>query len=114
MYFIRKFDPEIHHRKSIRLRGWDYTRPGLYFITINTQGIDNILFGENISGKLVLNEFGEIVQNEWLKTPSIRPYVELDEFIVMPDHFHGIVKLLSRESVGATCQVAPTNIQVAP
>jgi len=116
MFYIKKFNPEIHHRKSIRLHGWDYTKPGMYFITLATQGVDNILFGEILSGKIVLNEYGNIVEDEWRMTAIIRPNVELDEFVVMPDHFHGIIKLSQQvQLVGATCQVAPTSTnQVAP
>jgi len=102
MYFIRKFNPEIHHRKSIRLRGYDYTRPGMYFITIVTCQGCKIMFGVKTNGKIILNEIGEIVQDEWLKTPIIRCNVKLDEFIVMPDHFHGIIALFPKPSVGAT------------
>ena len=97
MVYIRKrFDPAIHHRQSIRLKGHDYCR-GWYFITIRTQDYI-LLFGEIKNGVMKLNEFGQIVRNEWLKTPLIRPYVRLDEFVVMPDHFHGIIGIGDRKS----------------
>jgi len=60
------------------------------------------MFGVKTNGKIILNEIGEIVQDEWLKTPIIRCNVKLDEFIVMPDHFHGIIALFPKPSVGAT------------
>ncbi|MFC2102766.1 transposase [Bacteroidota bacterium] len=108
MYFIRKFNPEIHHRHSVRLLRWDYSKPGFYFITINSRGQHNMLFGDIIAGDMVLNVFGTIVQDEWIRTSAIRPFVELDDFIVMPDHFHGIIRLLPHNPVGAISQIAPT------
>ena len=88
-------DPRKHHRRSIRLQGYDYTRAGAYFITICTQGRE-CLFGEIVDGEMILNELGRIVQEEWKKTPAIRREMELDAFVVMPDHIHGIV--IIRES----------------
>lgn len=91
------------NRRSIRLRNYDYTQSGAYFITICTQ--DRIhLFGEITGGEMSLNEFGEIVRNEWLRTPKLRPNVEMDAFVVMPNHFHGIIILHRR----GTLQRAPT------
>jgi len=88
-------DPRKHHRRSIRLQGYDYTRAGAYFITICTKGRE-CLFGEIVAGEMILNELGRIVQEEWEKTPAIRREMELDAFVVMPDHIHGIV--IIRES----------------
>lgn len=96
------FDPDRHHRRSIRLHGYDYTRYGVYFITI-CEVHRECLFGEGRDGKVRLNEFGEIVREEWLRTPTLRPYVHLEEFIVMPNHFHGILVVDHRAAgVGAT------------
>jgi REP element-mobilizing transposase RayT len=94
------------HRRSIRLKGYDYTKPGGYFITLCTQ-YGACLFGDVADGKMVLNQFGKIVENEWLQTTDIRPYVELDEYCIMPDHFHGII-IIHDTVVGATRRVAPT------
>lgn len=85
-----KYDPEKHHRRSIRLREYDYTAPGWYFITICAADRE-CLFGNIHNGRMILNEFGKIVKSEWIKTPEIRSNVELDEFIVMPNHFHNIL-----------------------
>jgi REP-associated tyrosine transposase len=87
-----KFDPKIHHRRSIRLKGYDYTQSGAYYITIVTYQRQH-LFGEVVDGVMCLNELGQIAQDEWFKTTVIRPYVELseDEFVVMPNHVHGII-----------------------
>ena len=90
MYYNRK----THHRKSIRLNGYDYSQKGLYFITICTQ--DRIpLFGKIENGKIILNQYGEIAASEWKKSEKIRNEIELCEYIVMPDHFHGIVKIIA-------------------
>lgn len=100
-----------YNRRSIRLKEYDYSSPGWYYVTICTQNQECVL-GNVVDGKMVLNQLGEIVQSEWLKTPAVRINLELDEFVVMPNHFHGILILneLSNEiNVGATGPVAPTN-----
>ena len=93
------FDPKIHHRQSIRLQGFDYSRAGAYFVTIVTHGRD-CLFGEIVDGELKLNRFVEIVKWEWLELPKRLHYIEFGAFMVMPNHFHGI--LIIRDTVGAT------------
>lgn len=85
-----KYNPLIHNRKSIRLKGYDYSQSGAYFITICTNKKENI-FGEIINDLMVLNEKGKIIQNEWEKTNQIRPEIIIDEYIIMPDHIHGII-----------------------
>jgi len=77
-------------RRSIRLRGYDYSKASAYFITICTQN-RLCLFGDIVDNQMRLNNAGEIVANEWLKTAKIRNEIELDEWVVMPNHFHGIV-----------------------
>lgn len=101
-----KYDPQIHHRRSIRLKGYDYTQAGAYFITICSHHREHI-FGEIVNGEMKLNSWGEIVRAEWFKTAALRPYVELydDEFVVMPNHGHGIIWLI--ENVGARRRRAP-------
>ena len=87
-----KYNPAIHHRRSIRLKGYDYSQAGLYFITICCQ--DRVCrFGHVVNGKMILNEYGKVAFNEWMKTPELRPNVELGEFIIMPNHMHGIIRL---------------------
>ncbi len=67
------------------------------------------LLGEVVNGKMILNGAGYLVEEEWLRTPSVRPQVELDEFVVMPNHFHAIIMIRNEPSiVGATRRVAPT------
>ncbi|RWX43633.1 REP element-mobilizing transposase RayT [Candidatus Electrothrix aarhusensis] len=84
------YNPEIHHRRSIRLQGYDYSRAGAYCITLCTHERE-CLFGEITDGEMHLNNIGRIVADEWLKTPVIRAEIELDEWVVMPNHFHGIM-----------------------
>ncbi len=86
------YNPNIHHRRSIRLKGYDYSQAGLYFITICCKN-RMCRFGKIENGKMILNEFGNIAYNEWVKTPELRPQIELDAFIVMPNHIHGILKI---------------------
>jgi REP element-mobilizing transposase RayT len=85
-----KYNPRIHHKSSTRLRGYDYSQPGAYFITANCYG-RNPLFGNILNGQMFLNEYGKIAQHEWLRTPIVRPNVSLGPYIVMPDHIHGII-----------------------
>ena len=78
--------------KSARLPTWNYAGKGSYHIIINTKNRQH-WFGDIQNGELQLSLEGLIVSTEWLKTPILRPYVELDEWIVMPDHFHAIVHI---------------------
>lgn len=93
-------------RQSIRIAGYDYTLAGAYFITICTHQREN-LFGEIGDSQMKLNEMGMVVKQEWEKSPVLRPYIELGEFAIMPNHFHGIIWILD-DSTG-TARRAPTN-----
>ncbi|MBN1619666.1 transposase [candidate division WOR-3 bacterium] len=84
------YNPEMHHRRSIRLKGYDYSQNGAYFMTVCTHNRE-CLFGDIVDGGMVFNEYGQIVQDEWIKSPGIRREIELDEFIIMPNHLHGII-----------------------
>jgi REP element-mobilizing transposase RayT len=101
------YNPDVHHRRSIRLKEYDYTQAGAYFVTIVTYQREP-LFGEIVDGVMNLNALGEIVRREWFKTAELRPYIELyeDEFVVMPNHAHGI--LWMNDDVGAERRSAPT------
>ncbi len=103
------YDPKKHHRRSIRLKGYDYTRPGAYFITICTQNRE-CLFGEVVKGRMVLNELGRIVEWTWHDLPNHLPHIRLDEFVIMPNHVHGIVWIVDdgAVAVGAGSEPAPT------
>jgi REP element-mobilizing transposase RayT len=76
--------------ESIRLPGCDYAQPGAYYITIVTHN-RQCSFGKIVDGEMILNEFGELAKNEWLKTGIIRTNIVIDAFVVMPNHLHGIL-----------------------
>ena len=95
-----KFDPQIHHRRSIRLQGCDYSQSGAYFVTLVAWQRE-CLFGEVGHGEMQLNELGEIVRDEWEKSALIRREVELGAYVVMPNHFHAIA-ILQNDDVCAT------------
>lgn len=86
------YDPTIHHRQSIRLKGYDYSREGLYFITLLAKNRQH-LFGEIINGEMHLNPAGKIAQQCWLEIPQHFPNVILHEYIIMPNHIHGIIEI---------------------
>ncbi len=85
-----RFDPKEHHRKSIRLPGYDYSQAGAYYVTIVTHQ-RNCLFGEVVNGEMVLNDFGKIADECWRAIPDHFPVVELGAYMVMPNHVHGII-----------------------
>jgi REP element-mobilizing transposase RayT len=89
-----KYDPQKHRRRSMRLKGYDYTQAGAYFVTICAHRREHI-FGEVVHGKMKPTAWGETARAEWFKTAELRPYVELDEdeFVVMPNHIHGIIRI---------------------
>ncbi len=87
-----QYDPHKHTRHSFRLQGYDYTQQGMYFVTICTFQRECLL-GVVEHEKMVANQMGSIVEEEWLNTPILRPYVSLDTFVIMPNHFHGIIAI---------------------
>lgn len=91
------YNPEFHHRRSIRLKEYDYSQTGAYFVTVCTWNRE-CLFGEIKNGETILNEFSEIAMKYWDDLPNYYPNAQLDEFIVMPNHIHGVVSL---SNVGA-------------
>ncbi|HET8886372.1 MAG TPA: hypothetical protein VFM70_08505 [Salinimicrobium sp.] len=93
---MNRYNPNIHHRRSIRLKGYDYSQAGLYFITFCCQDRAH-LFGKIINGKMELNEYGKIAYQEWLATEKIRDNCISHEFIVMPNHIHGILEILFKK-----------------
>ena len=92
-----KYNPLIHHRRSIRLKGYDYSQSGLYFLTICVQH-KACLFGEITDGELFLNDAGRIVESCWLEIPQHYPDVVLHEYVVMPNHIHGIIEITYNEN----------------
>lgn len=89
------FNPDIHHRRTLRLRDHDYSGGGAYFVTICTHERER-LFGDVIEGEMRCNGAGLVVQEEWRLTAALREYVVLDEFIVMPNHFHAVLAIDDR------------------
>ena len=85
-----KYNPDIHHRRSIRLQGYDYSQYGAYFVTLCTQNRE-CLFGEIVNGEMILNEYGKIVEQCWFNLPNYYNNIVLDAYIIMPNHFHGII-----------------------
>ncbi len=84
------YNSDKHDRKTIRLKGYDYAQNGAYFVTICIKNKECIS-GEILDGKIVLNDVGEMIQSVWNGLPEHYPHVELDQFVVMPNHMHGIV-----------------------
>ncbi len=91
------YDPSRHHRRSIRLRGYDYALPGAYFVTICAQG-RACLFGEVVGGEMRLSQGGLMIWDVWEGLPGHYPGVALDAFVVMPNHVHGIIVLAAEDA----------------
>ena len=106
-----KFNPKIHHRRSIRLKGYDYSQAGAYFVTIVTWQRE-MLFGEIVDGVMKLNVIGKIVSGKWQWLETQYEYVELGEWVVMPNHFHGILVIHDDGRGGS--RPAPTPIKHKP
>jgi REP element-mobilizing transposase RayT len=85
-----KFDPKQHYRHSIRLQGYDYSSEGAYFITICTKERQCIL-GNVMEEKMFTNPLGKIAEECWNDIPKYYPLVQLDAFVVMPNHIHGVL-----------------------
>ncbi len=110
-----EYDPNIHHRRSIRLPCYDYSQEGWYFVTICTQN-RLCLFGEIMKGRMQLNKAGLMTEAWWKKLADKFPNVQIDEYVVMPNHFHGIIIVGAapcgrpddRSESGQPHRVAPT------
>ncbi len=89
------YDPDIHHRRSIRLKGYDYAQAGACFVTLCGQHRER-LFGDILGGEMTLNEAGQMVQTVWEGLPGRFPVVVLDAFAIMPNHLHGVIVITDR------------------
>ena len=99
--------------KSIRKSGHDYTSPGAYFITINT-GARIQWFGSIKNKIMKLSPIGEVVREEWLKSEIVRENIQLDEWIIMPDHIHGIIVIeTARRVISNKTQPQPIVLETA-
>jgi REP element-mobilizing transposase RayT len=101
------YNPNIHHRRSVRLKGYDYSQEGAYFVTICTQA-RRCLFGEIVAGVMRLNEFGQIANEVLIAVPTHYENVELGEYVIMPNHVHLIIR------VGAQFIAPSTPIAIEP
>ena len=120
---MSKFNPFIHDRRSIRLKGYDYSKEGLYFITICCHkqqylfecipNVDDVSCSRRPTCrpnelKIELNDAGKMVDDVWIKIPERFPHVLLHEYIIMPNHFHAILEILGPSpAVRAPLEVAP-------
>jgi putative transposase len=103
------YNPEKHHRRSIRLKGFDYSGDATYFVTICVENRE-CLFGtilqdrecENTNDRMLLNDAGAMVSADWIALPSRFPSLITDNFVVMPNYFHGIVYISSGSAVNPT------------
>ena len=111
MVGARPYDPNTKHRRSIRLKGYEYSRAGAYFVTLCAQD-RACLFGEVVDYESRWNDAGRMIQAVWDEMPDHYPGVETDAFVVMPNHIHGIIILAARGAGdrGQPQGVAPTAI----
>jgi len=109
------YNPAIHHRRSIHLKGYDYSQAGLYFVTICVQKcahtqVRPYLFGKIIDGEMVLNDAGKMIEKWCIELSHKFPDIELDTYIIMPNHFHAIIAN-NGDAVGAHLRVRPNEMR---
>jgi len=109
-YDYMKYDPAKHHRRSIRLQGYDYATPGAYFVTLCIQNRECLLGEIRAEGELHLNDAGRMATECWSAIPTHFPHATMDTFIVMPNHIHGVIIL----GVGAKHSRSPANASPLP
>ncbi|MBC7232147.1 MAG: hypothetical protein H5T68_02740 [Chloroflexi bacterium] len=100
------YDLQRHHRRSLRLKGYDYSQAGAYFVTICANH-RKCLFGEVVDGEMRMNDAGRMIEKWWLELNRAFPNMETDEYVVMPNHVHGIVVIVGPDHVGADLRVCP-------
>jgi len=103
----------MHNRRSIRLKEYDYSQPGAYFVTVCTWRREN-LFGEVVDRDVRLNEKGHIVVECWNRILEHFPGVELDAFVVMPNHIHGIIVIVGNDVVVGATHASPLRKKSGP
>ncbi len=103
-----KYDPNKHHRRSIRLRDYDYSQEGAYFVTMCTQNRE-CLFGDVVDEEMALNDAGKMIKTVWDEIPQFYCGIETDELIIMPNHIHGIIII-----VGAGPRACPDRHRACP
>ena len=111
---MTRYDPHKHHRRSIRLPGYDYRSAGAYFVTICVLR-GECLLGNIVDGEMQQSELGRIAAHYWQRIPRHFPHVELDEWVVMPNHLHGILVFGGvAHAGGETCPESHPGVQVSP
>jgi putative transposase len=108
-----KYNPDKHHRKSIRLKHYDYSQAGFYFVTIVAQHRQQV-FGDIENGVLIPNTAGDMIETVWYELPDRFPHVSLDAFVVMPNHIHGIIVINNETSLISNNTVTNTQTPFAP
>jgi REP element-mobilizing transposase RayT len=108
-----KYDPQKHHRRSMRLQGYDYTLAGAYFVTIVAWRRE-LFFGDIVNGEMLLNDVGKIAADKWQWLETQYEYVELGAWIVMPNHFHGILIIHEHSRGGSRSAPTTTPIKRKP
>lgn len=99
----KRYDPKIHHRRSVRLKGYDYSSVGAYFVTICVQ--DKLgLLGHITNSQIFLDDAGKMIDHWWNEMKNKYPFITIDDYVIMPNHFHGIIHI-----VGADLCVCPDN-----
>ncbi len=107
-----KSDPAIHHRHSLRLKGYDYSHAGAFFVTICLQH-RACLLGEIVDGMMRLNNAGQMVNTVLDEIPSHYPGADIDAFVAMPNHIHGIIVIGQPSEIGQPQGVAPTGVSLS-
>ena len=105
---MEKYNPDIHHRRSIRLKGYDYSQAGLYFVTICTQNRE-CLFGNVENKKMILNDAGKIIEKWYYKLENKFSNIKCQTMIVMPNHFHAILEIIPADDVRKTPRALTNN-----
>jgi len=108
-----KYDPVKHHRRSIRLHGYDYATPGAYFVTLCVQNRECLLGEIRAAGEMRLNEAGRMIEKWWLELNHKFPNVDTDEYVVMPNHFHGVVVIVAPDD-NAGVDLGGADLRVGP
>jgi REP element-mobilizing transposase RayT len=105
------YNPDKHRRRSIRLKGYDYSQPGAYFVTICAHNRE-MLFGDIIDNAMIMNEYGEMVEYTWYDLHNHNHNIKLDDFVIMPNHVHGVIIIngIGPDAVGAGSKPAPTTM----
>ncbi len=106
---MTRFNPDIHRRRSVRLKDYDYSKAGAYFVTVCVQHRE-CLFGSVSNGEMLLNDAGRMIKAIWEELPERFKILQLDQFIVMSNHFHGIIIL--NDCRGESC-IRPDVVNVS-